>query len=67
MTSNIIFLRQFCRTFQSRADSTRVFFPDDKVGSHATGSATGEQLLEPPVFWASAHNRRSGIGTPCHL
>lgn len=42
MTANIKFLRQFCRAFQSRAESTRVFFPDDKVRRHtATGLLPG--------------------------
>jgi hypothetical protein len=32
MTYSLGFLRQFMRIFQQQADTTRIFFPDPKVG-----------------------------------
>ncbi|KAK9814690.1 hypothetical protein WJX72_009846 [[Myrmecia] bisecta] len=47
MTLSMGFLRQFCRIFQTKADSVRIFFPDEKelqVAKRGLSSKTAENI-----------------------
>ena len=42
MTLNMKHLRQFCRAFQSAAETTRIMFPDEKVNVTPIGTTFRE-------------------------